>query len=451
MNLDDLRNKTILMFGKPRAFNEEEFNAEIEFYKVNVVREYNEDVVMVVDGKMMTPYEQNKSEELYEVYSSELEFTTIDVLEKELVGHIDPNTLLMSLKLSHDKDRLKGFIQNSCISDELFLKLLKMYSWGGENFFDNNDNRDVSASIILRFYKNIERNHNVQYATSGLVHLISQTSNEELIKEIFLLEPLQNSFDKSRNNSNYNILTAIATNPSTPNSLLKVLIGKSNSYMKVLISMRPSCDYEILKSLYETMDDEVHEALSYNTHLSKEIVYNLLGNDKYINNLAKFTMLDEDFFKIFAKKVPVDLATNESLTFDMQERLLGLHRNDVMTSLASNSELDNKVVNKLLDEESTDVNSALYGNPATPQKDLEDAYKNISNHVYLAYNKNTPKHILTLLAKASDIKVLHGIAQNESTPVEVLYQLQLDARLARAVKENPIFGQHIQTENLGWL
>ena len=135
----------------------------------------------------------------------------------------------------------------------------------------------------------------------------------------------------------------------------------------------------------------------------------------------------------------------------MQERLLGLHRNDVMTSLASNSELDNKVVNKLLDEESTDVNSALYGNPATPQKDLEDAYKNISNHVYLAYNKNTPKHILTLLAKASDIKVLHGIAQNESTPVEVLYQLQLDARLARAVKENPIFGQHIQTENLGWL
>jgi len=72
-----------------------------------------------------------------------------------------------------------------------FLKLLKMYAWGGEDFFENDDNRDVSAAIILRFYKDIERNHNVQYATSGFIHLLAQTDNQELIRAILELEPLQ--------------------------------------------------------------------------------------------------------------------------------------------------------------------------------------------------------------------------------------------------------------------
>jgi len=451
MKLEELSNKTILMFGKPRAFNEQEFSGEMEFYKVNIVDEYNENVIMVVDGKMMTPYEQNKSEELYELYSSRLEFTSIDILEKELARHIDPDTLLMSLKLSHDKDRLKSFIQNSCISDELFLRLLKMYSWGGENFFDNNDNRDVSAAIILRFYKNIERNHNVQYATSGLVHLISQTENESLIKEIFLLEPLQNSFDKDRGNSNYNILTAIATHSLAPNSVLKELIKKSNSYMKILISIRQDTDDEILTLLYETMDVEVHEALSHNSKLPAEIVQKFIKNDKYTNNLAKCMILDEELFKLFVDSFPQEVAKNESLTLEMQKKLLLLNKEDVLIALASNIEIDGEIILRLLKEEIIELKSELYKNPATPSDELEDAYEDAVNHISLAHNKNTPKHILSLLSKDSDINILYEIAKNPNTPVEVLYQLQLDARLARTVKENPVFGQHIQTENLGWL
>ena len=103
MNLEELRDKSILLLGKPRAFNNEEFIKEIEFYNINLASEYNEDVVMVVDGKMMTPYEQNKSDELYELHSKELEFISIDTLERELVKHINPNTLLMSLLQEHSK------------------------------------------------------------------------------------------------------------------------------------------------------------------------------------------------------------------------------------------------------------------------------------------------------------------------------------------------------------
>jgi len=43
-----------------------------------------------------------------------------------------------------------------------------------------------------------------------------------------------------------------------------------------------------------------------------------------------------------------------------------------------------------------------------------------------------------------------ALARNEATPVELLYQFQLDSRLARAVKENASFGKHIQRDNIGW-
>ena len=153
----------------------------------------------------------------------------LGIFEKELAKYIDTDTLLMSLKLSHDKDRLKSFLQNSTISDELFFKLLKMYSWSKEDFFENDDNRDVSAALILRFYQNIERNHNVQYATSGLMHLIVQTNREELIEAISELEPLQKSFDSDKKSANYNILSSIAIHVNAPKNVLKSFIKKSDS------------------------------------------------------------------------------------------------------------------------------------------------------------------------------------------------------------------------------
>jgi len=48
------------------------------------------------------------------------------------------------------------------------------------------------------------------------------------------------------------------------------------------------------------------------------------------------------------------------------------------------------------------------------------------------------------------MKVLEALAKNSATPIEILYQLQLDARLERIVKENASFGKHIQENNIGW-
>ncbi|MDP2893730.1 MAG: hypothetical protein Q8N78_05115, partial [Sulfurimonas sp.] len=240
MNLKELEDKKILLFGKSRAFSMDEFASQLKFHRISIVTQFEEDVSLVVEGRMMTPYEQNAGDALYKERSGSIEFVSIDILEKELAKHIDANTLLMSLKLSRNKERLKSFIQNAMIDDELFFKLLKMYTWSSEDFFENDDNRDVSAAIIGRFYKNIERNHNVQYATSGFMHLISQTSNQELIETIAGLEPLV----KVASDANANILCSISSHADTPKSVLTLFIKRADPRVNRVIAMRDDCDEE---------------------------------------------------------------------------------------------------------------------------------------------------------------------------------------------------------------
>jgi len=388
MNLKELQNRTILLFGKSRAFSSDEFESQLKFHNIGLSKEFSDDVALVVEGKMMTPYEQNTSEELYEKHFKDVEFVSIDALESELAKHIDANTLLMSLKLSRDKERLKSFIQNSMISDELFFKLLKMYSWGGEDFFENDDNRDVSAAIILRFYQNIERNHNVQYATTGFMHLVSQTKSTQLLKAISLLEPI-----------------------------------KQNPKLQYAIAMNIHCDDEMQESFFKSNDPDLLEALSLNKNLKRSLIEEFLKDEKLGRNVAKNIELTEELFELF-KANRIGLALNESLTLQMQKELLGYGNEEIAYALALNRGIDEEIVLLLLKSTNEEIRSALYENPKMPAPILEEAYNNN--------------------------RYCQEIAKNESTPVDILYQLQLDSRYARAVMENPAFGRHIQQENIGW-
>lgn len=398
----------------------DEFASQMKFHKVSVVSSYGDDVALVVEGKMMTPYEQNASSALYEEYGSALEFVSVDIFEREVARYIDANTLLMSLKLSRNKERLKSFLQNSMIEDTLFFKLLKMYAWGGEDFFENDDNRDVSAAIILRFYKDIERNHNVQYATSGFIHLLAQTDNQELIRAILEIEPLQK-------------------------------INSANTKIKTLIAMRHDCDEAMQTALYGSGDASVLEALCKNENLSKTLLEKLLKEPQFAPLLARYAKLDDSLYEKLLAVAPLHLAQNETLTQQMQERLVALDVGDVHLSLASNEKITLAVLEKLLSFGSFELQERLYKNSATPSEILQEAYKESAHHVAVASNPNTPQEILEALSNSADIEVLKALAQNKSTPVELLYQLQLDSRLARTVKENPAFGRYIQQENIGWI
>ncbi|DAB29883.1 MAG TPA: hypothetical protein CFH84_07120 [Sulfurimonas sp. UBA12504] len=449
MNLETIQNKTILLFGKSRAFSSVEFDAQMRYHKIKVVKENSEDVVLIVEGKMMTPYEQNASDALYE--SKKIKSVSIYELDRALAQHIDADALLMSLKLSHDKERLLAFIKNFMISDTLFFRLLKMYEWGGEDFFENDENRDVTAALIGRFYEKIERNHNVQYVTLGLMHLITQCKNAELIEAIALLEPLQKYLSHHAENANRAIIKSIAKHPITPKSVLKMFIQKADIQIKILIALREDCDVLIQKQLFESGEKILCEALSLNANLDRDIAKALMKEERHAKNMAHAIKLDSDLFEIFLDGQSVELATNSSLMPQMQEKLFVLQDEAVNAALAANKVLDEQMFRELFSLENETIASTLYANAATPQIFLREAYLNAVYHLSLAKNPNTPSDILLLLGTSTDARILEALAKNESTPVALLYQLQLDSRFERFVKENAAFGAHIQTQNMGWI
>ncbi len=387
MNLEEIKNKKILLFGKPRAFSEEEFLSQLKQLQSELVQEYNEDLAFVVDGRMMTPYEQIKSDVLYEEQG--VQAVSIDILERVLAENINENSLLMSLKLSHDKERLKSFIQNTMIPDALFFRLIKMYDWQGEDFFENDDNRDVSAAFIGRFYENIERNHNVQYATTGFMHLVAQAKNSTLLEAIASLAPL--SF---------------------------------HSKIKTAIAMNPYLDAAVQKKFARVGGEQILEALSLNVNLDKELVESFLNDTLLQGNVVRFVKLDSTLFQSFLGNYK-EVALNETLTLAMQEALLVLNDTTTNLFLSQNTKLELQVLEKLLANADEPLALALYENSATPQTILTQAYENPCYH--------------------------EALAKNENTPVEILYQLQLDSRYERYVKTNAGFGKHIQSENIGWM
>jgi len=448
MNLDTLKNKKILLFGKSRAFSKDEFEMQLKAHKIELLQAYDESVDFIIDGTMMTPLETIENEKLYE--QKVAEFLNIEMVEKLLTQSIDPDVLMMSLKLSSDTQRLKNFLLNPKINDELYFKLLGMYQWGDDDFYENDDNRDVSASIIKRFYKNIERNHNVEFSKLGLMHLVLQCENEKVIETIAYLKPLKKSFNATQKDHGFRIVTSIATNNCTSNKVLKMLIKESNTYVRTLISMRDFLDKEVQEVLYETNESKVLESLSYSANISDELYEKLRENDTYARHMASYIKLDQNKYDFFKDKFPAELAQNESIHSAMQGELVNNHLSAIKEKLASNKSISHEMILRLLKQKDPEVDFAIYANSSTHQDILIQGYKSVKNHRALAENENTPANILHHLYSSHNPEILAALAKNVATPTEILYQLQLDSKYERFVKENPSFGKHIQKENIGW-
>jgi len=448
MKLEDLKNKKIMLFGKSRSFSLDELKMQLKSHGAILVQEYEEDVECVVDGAMMTPVESLKSDEIYE--KKEAEFIKVEILEELLSSAIDEDVLMMSLKLSSDKQRLINFLTNENINDQFYFKLLGIYNWGNDDFYENDDNRDVTASIIRRFYKNIDRNHNIEFSKLGLMHLVEQSSDPKLLEVIATLKPLRKSFKVQKSDHGFKIIISLAKNTFTPKSVLKELIKESNVFIKVLISKRKNLDTQLQKLLFDEGSEEVLSSLASCENLSDELFQSLSTKEFYVKKMASSVKLDKEKYMFFKERVPSKLATNETLSVEMQKDLLASHLEDVKESLAANKNISYETILELLKLEDKRVDFFIYSNQSTPQDVLKMGFDNIDNYDALAHNENTPVDLLEKIYKSSSTNTCIALAKNSSTPVEILYQLQLDSKYERYVKENPSFGKHIQQENIGW-
>jgi len=414
MNYDELFGRSILLLGKPRALNFDEFETLLRLHNITLCPKYVDGIALVIEGKLMNPLEQDESIRLYE--QGVVPIVAIESVEQWLCGSIEPNRLLMSLKLSRDQERLVDFIQNRYISDELFFKLLKLYDWQGEGLFDNDTNRNVTAALISRFYKDIERNHNVQYAMSGLAHLIQKYGTTQLIDAISELSPIAKEFKHSSDRTLAGVLDAMALHPHTSDRLLRMLIGDRAQLLARKVPL--TLEKELLALKNETID----QLLACNESLS------IIGADTLETThpelIAQSFPLTQERFERLLQKCPHALASNLALSLGMQQTLMELNDESINQGLSANGSINSNLLAQLY--ESGRYNTQIAGNTAVTSQQCE------------------------ALWTSNDPAILNALAANVSTPVEILYQLALDSRYDRSVKTNAAFGKHIQIHNIGW-
>jgi len=443
MNYKEYIGKSVLLLGKTRSLNSMEFETLLKLHSMSVVKRFDETVALIIEGKMMNPLELQESERLYEVHT--IPIVEIGAIEKWLCGSIEPNRLLMSLKLSRDQERLVNFIRNPHITDELFFKLLKLYDWQGEGLFDNDTNRDVTAAIIGRFYVDLERNHNVQYAMSGLAHLVEKYGNAQLITAISELSPIAKELKNPNDRSLSGVLDAMALHSDTPEPLLRLLL-KERAY---LLAHREPLALE--KELLALGDEMIQKSLAQNVTLSSAGADIL--EQKYPELIASFYPLDEGRFERLMNVV-IPCHDTESTIMNGSRIKYGMTGDEcgmtVIVALASNISLTHSMQERLMEMKDEAVFSELAQNTALLAEHLETLFALNRYAVELASNTSLSKQHLETLYQSANPEILKALASNRSTPVEILYQLSLDQRTERAVKTNPAFGKHIQTYNLGW-
>ena len=450
MNLDMLKNKTILLLGKTRALDKNEFVSQLKHHNITCVDTYVDEVVCIVEGRMQNPIEQEEMDRLYKENAAY--FMMLSDLEQDLCEQIDPDKLHMSLKLSGDEDRLLSFLQNNFIRDELFLRLLSLYDWKGENFFENDDNRDTTAALIKRFYKDIEKNHNVQYATTGLLHLIIQTDNQALLDTISNLEPIKKALrEENIENGTYKILQAIALHPKTSSSVVKMFVKHAPMEIKAQLATRNDLSAKFQEHLHKEKNALIDECLAKNSSMNHALAKEMISDREYVEDIALFIELDEELFNLLLEDNARFLALNLSLSVKMVDKLFTIDDKRTLLALAKNSALQEDDYEMLYTMHDEEIHEALSLNAKVSVEMLKRLYEKGLTHVSIAGNINTPKEILTELSQNEDEEVLTALSKNTSTPVEILCQLQLDRRYDRYVKENESFGKHIQSDNIGWL
>ncbi len=446
MKLEELRHKSIVLFGKPRALNEAEFDRLLNIAGIERVPRWDTSVAAVVEGRLVDPVAQQELDALYETHG--ILPVDINIFEKALCSQLEPERIMMSLKLTRDRERLGAFLQNPHIDDAFFLKLLSLYDWRNEGFFDNDENRDVTAAFIKRFYDNIERNHNIQYATMGLLHLLHRSDSEAVVQTLGRLAPVRHAVH-TEDRQMRSVLEALAAHPATDDTTLKLFVRQGDEALRAIVAARSGLNETLQKELYESDSDTVREALARNATLGGGLADIFADDERFAPVLYRHIALDEARFEAAITAHTVSLAANTTLTPAMQRRLAEYGDTQVLAALAANEAL--AVADTLAESTDETVRRALASNPALSETLLHRLAGEHCCDDALAANPATPEEVLASLFRNGDESTLLALSGNESTPIGILQQLQLDARFERTVKMNEAFSAHIKREQIGWL
>jgi hypothetical protein len=447
--LKNSKNGTALFLGRVTNFTDIELTNFLEEHGLKYANRYEnqDDIVLVILSSMLTPLEEQIS---YDLYDMGLPDVTLAKFEEYLTSHIKPNSLIMSLKLSNDQDRLKRLLKNEAFSDEVYIKLFGLYNWHGKGVHESDDNRDITITFVKRFYRpDGFRDPAMIYAPTTLMNIAQDTKDSILLDTMLDIPNHKIKISQRGERRPKSLRELIAFNEHLSKRGIKRLLGFNNSDINYFLASNSALGSRGQMSIFNRADIDTKMMLAHNSNLSDTLFEELLRDDEEIvKTLLSFQILNIDRLEMVVKKVDREVLSYigyNPTAIDVIDLLLDLRDKKLDFGLSSNSSISTKYLKELYNRYGRDIAIEICKNQNISKEMAEEFYRWKKRDIIktLAQNISTPKKILDELCKLNDRELNMLLASNSSVSLYYLQQFQLDPSLIMILAKNETYGKNV--------
>ncbi len=437
--LETSAGKKLLLLGKEQIFNQKEIARFLKRFKITPVKYLEEGVAGVIENHRLNPVEEDISNEAYE---QKLPIYKLSAFEQLLSEEIDDDALLMAIKLGNDQERVVRLLGNEHLSDALFVRLLKLYTFHTEEE-DNRQDRDV-IMFTLRRYIDIKPNEeDLLYSYLTLRRLATEATDPELLQALLNFPNFEFLI---RGREKITLQETIARNPYIDEETVRKLLSTRKIAVARALAGNSVIGNEIQKHLLSQNDEAIDKALAVNNTIDESMFDALLtrGNET-VSLLLVHQPIDTSRFKKVQEANIADeylalIGANEMLQPDVIEILAAIENQMLWQMLGGNRTIPGEVLSALYEKGGREVHLALAKNPATPEAILESLYTCAEDDTQmlaaLAHNPSLPETKLRELFERDSFEINRGLATNAALPHELLDVLKIDTRLQNELAQN---------------
>ncbi len=439
------RGGTVLFLGRVTHFTVEELQQFLLTQGMVYADSYAEqEIALLVLSSKMTPAEEALS---YSLYETGVPDVTLEKFEQTMSKHIKPETLLMSLKLSGDQERLQRLLGNEAFSDTLYLKLLQMYDWGVEGIHENDANRDVTISFVKRFFRpGGFMDPAMVYAPTTVMIIAKDSDDPEVLDTILTMPNHEIKVSRHEQKKPKNLREMVAFNPHISAKSLKKLLGYASEDIDYFLASNGMAGQEVLERIYARSNTHTRRMMTQHPALPDTLFTRLLQDEEEtVQGLLVFQPFDEKrMTEVWDHPQRAYLGGNRQMGAYVQ-RLMA-HEDSVLDeALASNPSATSASLEQLWERHGERIAVPLAQNPHITTKMAQRLYALGERPILeaLAANAATPTAILDALCEWRDRELNRFLASNPSVGISWLREFQLDTSLLRILAENKTYGTEV--------